>query len=123
MIDRFGEFPNEVADLLDIALIKHYGLLLGVTLIKQQGQWLHVYFNPIASDILKGPNVFEALKDIKLRAEIEMEGPQLKVSLLIQGKASDQWLNIVRKFTMNTSELVASSEVEEANHSKVKEEV
>lgn len=123
LIDRFGEFPNEVADLLDIALIKHYGILSGVTLIKQQGQWLHVYFNPIASDILKGANVFEALNDIKLRAEIGMEGAQLKVSLLIQGKASDQWLNIVRKFTINTSELIASTEVEETNHSKVKEEV
>jgi len=110
LIDRFGEFPGEVADLLDIALIKHFGLLSGVTLIKQQGQYVNVYFNPIASDILKGPKIFEALQDIKLRAEIGMEDQQLKVSLLIQGKPSYQWLDILRHFIVNTSEMIAAEE-------------
>ncbi len=123
LIDRFGEFPSEVADLLDIALIKHYGLMSGVNLIKQQGQWVHLFFNPIASDVLKGPHVFEALQDIKLRAEIGMEGAQLKVSLLIQGKPSYQWLDMVRKFTVNTSEIVEKETHEEETDSQAKEEV
>lgn len=123
LIDRFGEFPSEVSDLLDIALIKHYALLSGVNLIKQQGQWLHVFFNPIASDILKGPNIFEALQDIKLRAEIGMEGSQLKVSLLIQGKPSYQWLDIVHKFTVKTSEIVEASTQAVETEKQAKEEV
>ena len=121
LIDRFGEFPKEVSDLLDIALIKHYGLASGVTLIKQQDHRLHVFFNPIASDILKGPNVFKALQDINLRAEIGTEGAQLKVSLLIQGKPSYQWLEMVRKFIVNTGEIILEEtadapEKEETTH-------
>lgn len=106
LIDRFGEFPDEVADLLDIALVRHYGLLSGIEIIKQKNPWLHIYFDAEASAILQGPNIFEALQDVKLRAEIKTEKQKLKVSLLIQGQSSYQWLDALLKLTKNTSQII-----------------
>lgn len=110
LIDRFGEFPDEVADLLDIALIRHYGLASGVTTIKQKNPWLEIWFDTEASQVLKGPKIFEALQDVKLRAEMKMEKQKLKVSLLIQGLGSYQWLDALIKLTKNTSQIITETQ-------------
>ena len=52
-----------------------------------------------------------------------MEGSQLKVSLLIQGKPSYQWLDMVHKFTVKTSEIVEASTQAVETEKQAKEEV
>ncbi|MDO4431715.1 MAG: transcription-repair coupling factor [Aerococcaceae bacterium] len=98
LIDRYGEYPDEVADLLTIALIKHYGLQVGVTHIKQITPMLIVTFNETISEQLSGVKIFEALQNIPLKANIQTEGKKLKVSLTIQGLHSDQWLSQLKNF-------------------------
>lgn len=104
LMDRFGEFPDEVADLLEIALIKHYGIGAGITQIKQKKEWVHIYFTPEMTQQLQGPAIFECLQDIPVKVQVAIEEEKLKVSLLIRGLHSDQWLSHLKKFTQQVNE-------------------
>lgn len=113
LIDRFGEFPDEVSDLLDIALIKHYSIQSGIVSITRERQDLLISFSKAASQALGGPNIFAALQDIPLKAKVQMHKEQLILSLNIYNKANDQWLDALIKFTAKSSELLDEGEGEE----------
>ena len=113
LIDRYGEYPQEVADLLEIALIRSYGLSIGIERIKQQSSLLFVWFSPKTSAFLKGPRIFEALKDVSLKAQVQIEQEQLKLQLTIQGKQSDQWLAALKQFVQQTAKLMEEVEEED----------
>lgn len=105
LIDRYGEFPDEVADLIDIALVRRFAAEAGVTTIKHQHQHLVITFNEKASDLLYGPKIFEALQDVKAKETINKNKDNLVVKLLIQGKESYEILSVLKQFIrqcMNT---------------------
>lgn len=110
LIDRFGEFPDEVSDLLDIALIKHYSIQSGIITIARDRQDLLITFSEKASQALGGPNIFAALQEIPLKAKVQMQKDQLILSLNIYNKANDQWLDALIKFTANTSQILSQEE-------------
>lgn len=102
LIDRYGEFPDEVSDLLDIALIRHWGLLVGVEGIKQVRGKVQVTFNEATSQHLRGPRIFESLREVTLKAGVEQVKNQLVVSLNIQRLDNDQWLTALTVFLAST---------------------
>ena len=110
LIDRYGDYPQEVADLLEVALIKAYGLRAGIERIKQQSPLLFVWFSEKASAFLKGPNIFEALKDIPLKAQVQMDQDRLKLQLTIQGQTSQEWLAALRQLVEQTEQLMDKQE-------------
>ena len=104
LIDRFGEFPDEVSDLLEIALIKHYGLLAGVEQIKQKNDQVEVTFNPRMTLKLQGATIFELLQDIPVKIKVAVEKEQLKVTLQVRGIPSYQWLGYLKNLTQAIAE-------------------
>ncbi|XJS10310.1 transcription-repair coupling factor [Aerococcaceae bacterium WGS1372] len=106
LIDRFGEFPDAVSDLIDIALIKHYSIQAGITLYKNAGQTILVRFNEEASKELQGQGIFEALQNVNLQAKVQMNQNNLEVILNIRNKANDQWLRELIQFSRDTQELL-----------------
>ncbi|EFR31790.1 transcription-repair coupling factor [Eremococcus coleocola] len=113
LIDRFGEFPDQVADLLDIALIKYYGLKSGIEEIKQDRQRIVVTYNERASMKLKGPNIFQALQEVPLKAEVTVNGGKLAIRLLVQGKVSYQWLPALKALAKESMSIVNQGEEQE----------
>ena len=111
LIDRYGEFPDEVADLLEVALIKHYGIHSGVEEINKVRGGVEVVFNTQASSRLQGPNIFQALQDVPLKADVKVNRQQLKVILWTQGKANDQWLSALRTLTQEVTMIMEGKEV------------
>lgn len=103
LIDRFGEFPDEVADLLEIALIKHYGLSAGLERVKQRTDWVSISFNEKVTPKLQGAKIFELLQDTPLKAKVAIEENKLTVALNVQGLAGDQWLGHLKRFMMKVS--------------------
>ena len=70
MIDRFGEYPDVVAYLLEIGLLKSYldqGLCY--TVLKRQHQVI-ITFEPMAGQIFLTQDYFEALSSTNLKAQI-----------------------------------------------------
>lgn len=106
LIDRFGEFPDAVSDLLDVALIKHYSIQAGITLYKSAGQTIMVRFNEEATQELQGPNIFEALRNVSLQAKVQINQEKLEVIFNIRNKANDQWLRELIQFSKDTQELL-----------------
>lgn len=115
LIDRFGEFPDEVANLLEVALIRYYAQEAGISMIKQQGVWVKVTFTPEASQFFVGPNVYEALQDIPTKVKVDWDSELLTVQFLIQGKAVDQWLNYLKKFAQQANELINQTKESEVS--------
>ncbi|MDO4774984.1 MAG: transcription-repair coupling factor [Aerococcaceae bacterium] len=106
LIDRYGEFPDEVADLLEVALIKHYGLQVGVTHIKQTSGELRVTFSEGASTQLQGVTIFEALQDVPLKAHIQLTDGKMTVTLAIKSLHSDQWLAQLKHFIREVQQVL-----------------
>lgn len=109
LIDRFGEFPDEVSDLLDIALIKHYSIEAGIISFKRKRQEIIATFNEQATKHLQGANIFEALQNIPLQAKVQINTNKLEVSLNAYNKANDQWLAALIHFTRDTVNVLSQA--------------
>lgn len=106
LIDRFGEFPDEVSDLLDIALIKHFAIQAGIVSFKQVKHEIIASFNTQATNYLQGAKIFEALQNVPLQAKVQINQDKLAVSLNIQKQANDQWLAALIRFTRDTANVL-----------------
>lgn len=97
-IDRFGDFPQEVDDLLVIGLIKHYSESILVETIKQQGSTVHVTFSEQGTENIPVQEVFRALDGIPLQVDIDPE-KQLTIDFYIkEGMHNYEWLQHILKF-------------------------
>lgn len=93
LIDRFGDYPQPVTDLLRIARLKRTADAALVDKIHQQEQKLFVTISKVATEQLAGEPIFAALGATKLRATVAESDGRLVVTLAIpRGMATDDWL-------------------------------
>lgn len=112
LIDRFGEFPDEVSSLVEIGLIKYYATLANITSIKRMKHSIVITIaNPTASR-LEGIPIFEALAPVKLPAQVSKKGTTLQILLNITQKPIDLWLAQVKLFLQKCSELAIEETAE-----------
>lgn len=93
MIDRFGEYPNEVAYLMQIAEIKVHALLVGVESIKQVKDEITILLSEETSSTMDGHKVFELTNQYGRMVGLGMEGKQFKMVLHIKKVELETWLN------------------------------
>lgn len=93
LIDRFGPYPDEVAHLLDVSLIRSFAAEVGLRSIEATRRALLLTFSRQASEWLKGPTVFQVLQDVPFKAQVQLENQQLKITLDIFKTPPDQWLS------------------------------
>ena len=97
-IDRFGDFPQEVDDLLVIGLIKHYSESILIDTIKQKGSTIHLTFSEQGTENIPVQEVFRALDGIPLQVDIDPE-KQLTVDFFVkQDMHNYEWLQHILKF-------------------------
>ena len=70
LIDRFGEYPDVVAYLLEIGLAKSYFDKAFVSLVERKQQMVVIRFETISKQIFLTQDYFEALSATNLRARI-----------------------------------------------------
>lgn len=108
LIDRFGDYPQEVADLLTIGQLKMYSDLALVDTIKRGKGKVTVTFSKEGTQSLPLPEVFKALKSIQLKTDMhtnELLSIDFKVSLKM---AANEWLDVLVLFTKTVAEYRAS---------------
>ena len=108
LIDRYGEFPDEVADLLEVALIKQYGLQAGIRKIQQTPRHIVVTLNQATASVLKGALLFKALEGIKPKTTISNEGDGMSIRFDVIGMASYEWLQMLRRFAIQVEQVVTA---------------
>lgn len=94
LIDRFGDYPQPVANLLLVAEIKLLADMLQLGSIKRHQSDLMVTFSPVATKRLPAATVIAQLAKTRFKATMsESEIVELKVRLIIQPKMQPQdWL-------------------------------
>jgi len=93
MIDRFGEYPDEVAYLFQISEMKVYALQNGVDQIKQVKQEVTILVNETVSSEIDGHKVFQLSSKFGRMINPGMEGKRLKLVLQVKGIDTANWLN------------------------------
>lgn len=94
MLDRFGEYPDEVSYLFQVAEMKVYAILSGVELIKQHKHEVTILLNETNSSHIDGQKIFKTSSQFGRIVSLGMDGNKLKMVLHIKGIETAQWLNI-----------------------------
>jgi transcription-repair coupling factor (superfamily II helicase) len=94
MIDRFGEYPEEVGYLFQIAEMKVYALQSGVELIKQSKDEVTILASEQGTATLNGEIVFKKSNDYPRIIGLGMDGKKFKMTIKTKGIAPDKWLEI-----------------------------
>lgn len=84
LIDRFGDYPKPVANLLQVAQVKLYADRLLLKRIRRQGQKLQLDFTQAGTAKISGEGLFAALSVIKEHANVKLaadQSYQLQVTL------------------------------------------
>ncbi|MEH7335659.1 transcription-repair coupling factor [Neobacillus drentensis] len=94
MQDRFGEYPDEVSYLFQIAEMKIYAALSGVEQIKQVKQDVTILINEKVTNTIDGSKLFRIANQFGRNVTPGMEGQKLKIMIKTKEYATAEWLNI-----------------------------
>jgi len=92
MIDRFGDYPQQVSDLFTIAEMKVYAKDAMLSSIKQNKQLITILMSEAGTKIVNGPKVVDIVKKYGRSVGFGMDGSQLKITLDIKNSKDNQWL-------------------------------
>ncbi|MBI1700841.1 transcription-repair coupling factor [Lactobacillus crispatus] len=108
LIDRFGDYPTAVENLLAVAGLKVDADMAQVLNVVKTDDKIKVEFTNAASRKLEGPNIFKALEHVSLKARISMnQEKRMVVLLLLPDKMKNRVLfNELATFLQAASDIV-----------------
>ncbi|MCC9920211.1 transcription-repair coupling factor, partial [Streptococcus agalactiae] len=86
LIDRFGEYPDQVAYLLEIGLLKAYLDLAFTELVERKGNEISIIFEKASLKYFLTQDYFEALSKTQLKARISETNGKMEVVFNIKHK-------------------------------------
>lgn len=99
LVDRFGDYPDEVANLLNVGQIKMDGDRALIESITKHDQQLVVTLSKVGTKAYAVEQLFEALSATKLKATLGVEKEKMVIKLVIQPKMDQAiWLRDLTKF-------------------------
>lgn len=98
LIDRFGEYPDQVAYLIEIGLVKHYLDAAFVERVDRQGDQLKVVFEKASLKHYLTQDYFEALSATNLKATIGEEEGKIMITFNIRNQKDHQILGQLLAF-------------------------
>lgn len=102
IMDRFGEYPDQVAYLLEIGLVKAYMDAVFAELIERQERELTVRFEKVGQSMFLTQDYFEALSKTNLKARISEYQGKIEVIFDIRNKKDyeilEELINFGRAF-------------------------
>ena len=110
LIDRFGEYPDVVAYLLEIGLVKAYLDQVFVRLVERKQQKVTVKFEPIAKQLFLTQDYFKALSMTQLKAQIAEEKGLIEVIFDIRNKKDFEILEALKQFGKTLLEIKQEKE-------------
>ncbi|PLR78934.1 transcription-repair coupling factor [Bacillus sp. V3-13] len=94
MRDRFGDYPDEVSYLFQIAEMKVLAQQSGVELIKQTKDEVLILVSEKGSSRIDGQKLVQLSSKHGRMIGLGMDGQKLKIVLHIKGIEAKQWLNV-----------------------------
>ncbi|HEO7258253.1 TPA: transcription-repair coupling factor, partial [Streptococcus agalactiae] len=98
LIDRFGEYPDQVAYLLEIGLLKAYLDLAFTELVERKGNEISIIFEKASLKYFLTQDYFEALSKTQLKARISETNGKMEVVFNIKHKKNYEIIEELLKF-------------------------
>ncbi|MFV8212332.1 transcription-repair coupling factor [Streptococcus pluranimalium] len=98
LIDRFGEYPDQVAYLLEIGLVKAYLDSVFTELVERKDKQLIVRFEKVTQTLFLTQDYFEALSKTNLKARISEHQGKIEVIFDIRNKKDYEILEELVQF-------------------------
>ncbi|WP_163102906.1 transcription-repair coupling factor [Peribacillus alkalitolerans] len=95
LVDRFGEYPEEVSLLFQIAQIKVFALESGIEIIKQSKQDITILTTEKTTSEIDGQKIFQVSNKFGRKVGLGMDGSKLKMVLTTKGMKAQEWLAIL----------------------------
>jgi transcription-repair coupling factor (superfamily II helicase) len=106
LIDRFGEYPDEVAHLLMVGEIKMNGERALIDTIRKHGPIIQFVLSKAGTKAYTVEQLFEALSATKLKATLGVEKEQMHIKLTVpKGMKQMVWLHEVQEFVKALREI------------------
>lgn len=99
IIDRFGEYPDEVADLLTIGAIKMNSEHALIETIKRSNDQVDLTFSVSGTTTVPIEEIFRALTDIPVKVNVGTKNNQLVVTIETKDLPAYQWLSYIQQFS------------------------
>ena len=116
LIDRFGDYPTEVAGLLAVGKLKLLSDDALIEKIQRLDSDLHLTLSKQGTAKLETKDIFKALAKTKLRATVGIDDDKMKVKLVIQPKMSESaWLEQLTLFVQQLGAVLAPAEAATPN--------
>ncbi|MBM7646460.1 transcription-repair coupling factor (superfamily II helicase) [Scopulibacillus daqui] len=93
MVDRFGDYPQEVADLFTVAKLNVIAHELGIETIKQNNNQLTLIFSEEGSEKIDRVKLFEVVSERGRQMGIGADGQKIKLTLKVDKSSSSKQLN------------------------------
>ena len=104
LLDRFGKYPQEVANLLDISLLKNsFDESLVKNVIMRDG-FITIKFDKKANDYLTGDLVFKFLSNTTMKAKVSDKNDEFKMTLDSQSVDKNEWFSQLETFAQKMAE-------------------
>lgn len=113
LIDRFGEYPDQVAYLLEIGLLKAYLDLAFTELVERKGNEISIIFEKASLKYFLTQDYFEALSKTQLKARISETNGKMEVVFNIKHKKKYEIIEELLKFAECFIEIKSRKPVEE----------
>ncbi|HHE1064269.1 TPA: transcription-repair coupling factor [Streptococcus agalactiae] len=113
LIDRFGEYPDQVAYLLEIGLLKAYLDLAFTELVERKGNEISILFEKASLKYFLTQDYFEALSKTQLKARISETNGKMEVVFNIKHKKNYEIIEELLKFAEYFIEIKSRKPVEE----------
>ncbi|WP_159591583.1 transcription-repair coupling factor [Streptococcus halichoeri] len=105
LIDRFGEYPDQVAYLLEIGLLKWYMDTAFAEIIEKRGSTVFVRFEKVSLHYFMTQDYFGALSKTQLKATISEQRGKIEITFDVRGKKDYQILEELMLFGEALSEI------------------
>lgn len=110
MIDRFGDYPREVADLFKVAEMRVRANTLMIEEIKQQGAQTTIIFSEMGWKSLDRESLFKAVSKMGNGVALGSEGTKMKVTIKRDARHTEPMLKEVTELLSGVERLKSPSE-------------
>ncbi|WP_227397267.1 transcription-repair coupling factor [Jeotgalibacillus aurantiacus] len=109
MIDRFGDYPDEVHTLFQIAEIKAYGYEVGLESIQQTRDEIKLELSQAGTNRIDGAKAFEITNEFKRHVGLGLDNNRLKITVKTKGQKPESWFMMVHQVLSRLPETLKES--------------
>lgn len=97
LVDRFGDLPQAVLNLLTVARLKVYGAMYAIEAISQKGTDFDIRIHPDKNGTLDGQKLFKLAGEFENRIKL-IGGPQIVIEVKGKGLKPEESIDLLERF-------------------------